>query len=108
MSYRKAEELLPKELLEEIQQYVDGRSIYIPRRVKQEWGSGTSARSFFCERNRVIYEARQAGVGTEELAQQFSLSEKSIQRIIREQRRIAEGKEASHAGGRDYSEEESV
>lgn len=108
MSYRKAEELLPKELLEKIQEYVDGRSIYIPRRVKQEWGSGTSAKSFFCERNRVIYEARQAGVSTKELAQRFSLSEKSIQRIIREQKRLVEGKEASHAGGRDHSKETSV
>lgn len=30
MSYIKAEEILPKELLETIQQYVDGQLIYIP------------------------------------------------------------------------------
>ena len=32
MSYRKAEEILPRELIEVIQQYVDGENIYIPRK----------------------------------------------------------------------------
>ena len=45
MSYIRADEILPKELLEAIQQYADGKVIYIPRKEKQEWGSGTSARS---------------------------------------------------------------
>ena len=30
MSYIKAEDILPRELLETIQQYVDGQLIYIP------------------------------------------------------------------------------
>ena len=33
MSYRKAEEILPRELIEVIQQYVDGENIYIPRKL---------------------------------------------------------------------------
>ena len=32
MSYRSAEEILPVEILELIQQYVDGENIYIPRK----------------------------------------------------------------------------
>lgn len=35
MSYIKAEEILPKELIEVIQQYVCGKSIYIPCTEKQ-------------------------------------------------------------------------
>lgn len=38
MSYVKAEEILPKELLEAIQQYVNGQVIYIPCKEKKDWG----------------------------------------------------------------------
>ncbi|MBO4748848.1 MAG: hypothetical protein J5546_00875 [Lachnospiraceae bacterium] len=34
MSYVKAENVLPKELIETIQQYVDGKMIYIPCKEK--------------------------------------------------------------------------
>ena len=52
MSYIKAEDILPRELIEEIQKYVDGRNIYIPCKEKQDWGSKTDTRQFFRERNR--------------------------------------------------------
>ena len=89
MSYIRADEILPRELLEAIQQYVDGQIIYIPRKEKQEWGSGTSAREFFRERNERIYQAFQEGISEEELARRFSLSRKSIQRILRNQKLAA-------------------
>ena len=40
MGYIKAEEILPVEIIELIQQYVDGTNIYIPRKQenRQEWG----------------------------------------------------------------------
>lgn len=83
MSYIKAEDILPRELIETIQQYVDGKSIYIPCKEKQEWGSTTSAKRFFCDRNERIFGYYQKGATIQELSQSFSLSEKSIQRIIR-------------------------
>lgn len=86
MSYIKAEDVLPKELIETIQQYVNGKSIYIPSKEKQEWGSTTSAKDFFHERNERIYETYKNGTSVHELAHSFSLSEKSIQRILRNQR----------------------
>ncbi len=89
MSYIRADEILPKELLEAVQQYADGKVIYIPRKEKQEWGSGTSAKEFFRERNKRIYQAFQEGIGEEELSRRFSLSRKSIQRILRNQRLAA-------------------
>ncbi len=45
MSYLRAEEILPKEVLELIQQYIDGESIYIPRKEKRDWGSGTDTKN---------------------------------------------------------------
>ena len=86
MSYIKAENVLPQELIDAIQQYVDGKMIYIPCKEKQEWGSLSSAKVFFRERNEKIYEAYKGGMGSCELARSFSLSEKSIQRILRNQR----------------------
>ena len=44
MSYLRAEEILPRELIETIQQYVSGKSIYIPSKEKQGWGSQTDTR----------------------------------------------------------------
>ena len=57
MSYFRADEILPKDLLEAVQQYAEGQLLYIPRRVKQGWGSATSAKAFFRERNKEIYDA---------------------------------------------------
>ena len=89
MSYIRADRILPRELLETIQRYVEGQSIYIPCRGKREWGSGTSARAFFRERDEDIYAAYCRGASPAELSRRFSLSEKSIQRIVRAQRKAA-------------------
>ncbi len=83
MSYLRAEEVLPKELIETIQQYVSGKAIYIASVEKKAWGSGTDTRSFLQERNRRIYEEYRKGTPVKELAASYSLSGKSIQRIIR-------------------------
>ncbi|MBR0205337.1 MAG: hypothetical protein IJQ45_01195 [Clostridia bacterium] len=85
MSYIKADKVLPKELIEAIQHYIDGKSIYIPSKQKQAWGNGTSAKAFFQDRNQRIYDAWQSGVSQKELSLRFALSEKSIQRILRQQ-----------------------
>lgn len=85
MGYRKAAEILPAEVIELIQQYVDGESIYIPRKEghRQEWGAGTQIRQELSNRDRQIYEEYEAGSRVFELADKYCLSEKSIQRIIR-------------------------
>lgn len=83
MSYIKAEDVLPKELIRTIQPYVDGKAIYIPSLQKKTWGSETKTRSILLERNQRIYAAYQAGASVYELARQYSISDKSIQRIIR-------------------------
>lgn len=88
MSYRRAEEILPIEIIELIQQYVDGENIYIPRKAKKrkEWGTDTGIRQELHIRNVVIYEDYRAGMKVVELAGKYFLSEKSIQRIIRSMR----------------------
>lgn len=83
MSYIKAEDVLPKELIQTIQQYVDGKAIYIPSVQKKPWGSETKTRSILLERNREIYAAFRTGMPVSALTQRYSISEKSVQRIIR-------------------------
>ena len=89
MSYIRADKILPRELLEAIQQYVDGQIIYIPKKEKQTWGSGTSTKEFFRERNERIFQVWQEGISEEELSRRFSLSRKSIQRILRNKKLAA-------------------
>lgn len=57
MSYNKATNILPTDLLEKVQEYVDGEYIYIPRisQNKKEWGAGTSTREELEVRNNQIY-----------------------------------------------------
>ena len=85
IGYIKAETVLPAEIIELIQQYVDGKNIYIPRKAasRQEWGTGTRIRQELLARNQQIYADYLAGSRTSELASKYCLSEKSIQRILR-------------------------
>ena len=83
MSYISAEEILPKELIEMIQQYVSGKSIYIPSKEKKVWGSQTKTKQYYKMRNYEICEKHKKGISVKILAKEYSLSEKSIQRIVR-------------------------
>ena len=80
MGYLKAEEILPMEIIELIQQYVDGESIYIPRKSshRQAWGTGTKIKQELLRRDRQIYEDYLAGSKTEELACKYYLSGRKI------------------------------
>ena len=86
MSYIKAEDVLPEEVIALIQQYVDGVTIYIPRRAenRRSWGCGTDYRAELAQRNRDIRRAYGSGETVSRLALRYHLSEKSIQRILRE------------------------
>ena len=83
MSYISAEDILPRELLETIQQYVSGKCIYIPCKEKKVWGSQTKTKQYYQIRNQEICKKHNDGLSVKILATMYSLSEKSIQRIIR-------------------------
>jgi Mor family transcriptional regulator len=84
MGYRKAEEILPMEIIELIQNYVDGENIYIPRKKNQrkEWGNKTFIRQELKDRNLQILTDYKNGYKVEALASKYFLSNKSIQRIL--------------------------
>ncbi|WP_242598184.1 CD3324 family protein [Heyndrickxia oleronia] len=88
MGYKKADDFLPKELVLLIQNYVDGDYIYIPRKKGNElsWGEKNGARKAIKNRNHDIYIKYNYGATKEQLAKEYHLSIKSIERIIYKQR----------------------
>lgn len=88
MSYQKAVHLLPDHLLIQIQEYVDGEFIYIPRKNdrKKVWGENTQIRTEYAKRDRQIFESYTCGSSSKTLSEEYYLSIKSIQRIIRQEK----------------------
>lgn len=88
MSYLRAEEVLPKEVLELVQQYVDGQAVYIPSKAKRRWGEGTDTKKTLECRNRQIVSRYADGASVRELAAEYFLTEKSIWRIIKKNKQL--------------------
>ena len=86
MSYINAEEVLPKTLVAEIQKYIDGRLIYIPRKDENvlSWGEKNGTRERLAQRNQMIVSRFYSGETIAELGKAYYLSEKRIQGIIHE------------------------
>lgn len=85
MGYIRAEDILPRDVLELVQQYADGQTIYIPRKSEchKAWGAGTETKKDLMIRNKRMYEEYQSGTTITELSERYFLTEKSVQRIIR-------------------------
>ena len=81
MSYINANDILPLGLINEIQKYVQGVNLYIPK-IPEKKKTDSSYKHELCERNREIYDLFQAGKTVAELAKMYYLSDKSIYRIL--------------------------
>jgi Mor family transcriptional regulator len=84
MGYVNAGRVLPEELIKQIQNYVNGGFIYIPRKegCQKAWGENSGARKSLKERNRQIYMEYIQGRTVLELVESYYLSEQSVRRII--------------------------
>ena len=84
MRYIKAEDILPEEVVELIQQYVDGEMIYIPRKAGKRlaWGCRTGYKAELRQRNERIHQEHASGATIQILSKRYHLSEKSIRRIL--------------------------
>lgn len=84
MKYKNASEILPDELLKEIQKYISGDVIYIPAEGKRKvWGSGSGARIYYEQRNEDIrnkYFGQK--IRLDKLCEEYNLSEETIKKII--------------------------
>jgi Mor family transcriptional regulator len=85
MKYRKASDILPDELLKEIQKYTSGELLYIPSdHERRKWGSDTGARTYYSQRNEDIRSEYLSGASAEELARKYCLTEETIWKIVYE------------------------
>ncbi len=78
MSYVNETDVLPKLLVEEIQKYVDGQLLYIPRKNENSlsWGEKNGTKEKLAERNQTIVNRYYSGQTIEELSKEYYLSEK--------------------------------
>ncbi len=82
MKYRNAAEVLPERLLKEIQAYMEGEVLYIPKAsARKDWGAVNGSRSFYQERNREIRELVKEGYSLEILSARYGLAQSTIKKI---------------------------
>ncbi len=86
MTYKNAVEVLPEELVTEIQKHVNGCLLYIPTSsdTKVGWGESNGTKQKYIERNLRICELYENNVPLYEISQKFYLSEDSIRKVIRQ------------------------
>ena len=83
MKYINAAEILPEQLLKELQTYVDGKMLYIPKAsIKKEWGATSGARAFYQEKNKEIQKLFKEGYSIDVLTEQYGLAYSTIKKII--------------------------
>lgn len=94
MKYKNAVKILPPEMIEQLQQYVQGEYIYIPIKDREVHTNITEYALEVQKRDEHIYTNHLLGIGNIELAEKYALSESSIRRIIiKERKRFEKMKE---------------
>jgi len=84
MKYVKAQAVLPKSLLAEIQKYIQGELVYIPKpqATYEKWGSKTGSRKALAQRNDTMVKAYRAGTPITQLAESYYLAEDTVKNIV--------------------------
>ena len=83
MKYINAAEILPEKLLKELQTYIEGEVLYIPKTsTKKQCGSINGSRLFYLERNKEIQRLYKEGLSIDVLAKRYGLAYSTIKKII--------------------------
>ena len=84
MAYINGKEVLPTELLQEVQKYFKGGVIYIPdvESNRKQWGTYTNTRGMLKERNSEIKAKKKNGMTISQLMEEYHLSYDSIKKIV--------------------------
>lgn len=84
MEYKNAKDILPTNLLKEIQKYTQGEFIYIPITEKNKvgWGQKNGTREMMYCRDKKIFDLYKNGHSIEYIINVYNLSESSIRKII--------------------------
>jgi len=84
LQYLNAKDVLPPDLLAEIQEYTAGTILYIPKQDEKRthWGQLSGVKEQLHKRNRAISDNYKNGTSVDKLMDDFCLSEASIRKII--------------------------
>lgn len=84
MNYINASDILPDNLIKELQDYVQGNYLYIPVKegTHKSWGELSGGRAEIRKRNKEIIEQSKNGVTVDELSETYFLSTHAIRKII--------------------------
>ncbi|MDF2699774.1 MAG: yraL [Haloplasmataceae bacterium] len=83
MNYKNGGDVLPPNLLRELQKYIQGELIYIPKENKERasWGEQSGTKKFLQDRNYEIFSLYKQGYCFKDLADKYCLSVDSIKKI---------------------------
>jgi len=81
MSYLNGKDILPAELLKEVQRYVQGKSIYIPRADRAPAAIRGRAADI-SSRNSAICARFAEGISARQLAEEYFLSMQAVYKIL--------------------------
>lgn len=78
----------PPGLLKELQGYIQGELLYIPKKTEERvrWGENSGSRKEIANRNEEIFSCHRKGDSVAELQKKYHLSEESIRKIISKMR----------------------
>ncbi|WP_425448256.1 CD3324 family protein [Dethiothermospora halolimnae] len=83
MKYINAAEVLPKNLLTEIQKHISGTTLYIPSECNNVgWGEKNGSKKYYTNRNKKIKRQYKEGYGNEEISKQYGLSYETVRKIV--------------------------
>lgn len=84
MKYINANEILPKPLIKELQNYVQGGYLYVPIKTdeRKNWGEQSGYRLELDRRNEKIRQEYKNGVSLDILADRYYLSVSAVKKII--------------------------
>jgi Mor family transcriptional regulator len=80
--YVNANNVLPADLIKEIQKHIEGAYLYIPRTERTAWGVGTGIREELDQRNKQIINSYNNGIEISILAEGYCLSEERVRAIV--------------------------
>ena len=84
MKHVKAQAVFPQSLLDEIQKYVQGELVYIPKvpGTYKQWGANTNAKKLVAQRNKDMVQAFKTGATIAQLAALHFLSQETVKKIV--------------------------
>ena len=83
MKYINARDILPEDILKQLQTYAAGMLVYVPKEEEEKsWGEISGYRTYLLKRNRMILNFFQYGVSLEEISATFGLSQGTVKKIV--------------------------